>query len=89
MALISRPGGPKENTTASVTVYDPENCMSADAWATALMVIEIGDALKLADKHKVAAYFIYKDDAANKGYVVKESREWATFFNKDTKGTQK
>lgn len=82
-------GGPKENTTASVTVYDPENCMSADAWATALMVIDIEEALRLANKNNVAAYFIYKDDVGNKGYVVKESRAWATLFKKDVKGTQK
>lgn len=51
-------GKPVKSQTASVTVIDEESTMRADALATALMVMPVEDALRLADRHDIAAYFI-------------------------------
>ena len=51
-------GKPVKSQTASVTVIDEASTMRADALATALMVMPVEDALRLADRRDIAAYFI-------------------------------
>ncbi|MEJ2315904.1 MAG: FAD:protein FMN transferase [Gammaproteobacteria bacterium] len=56
-------GKPVKSRTASVTVIDNSSTMRADALATAFMVIPTDDALRLADRHDIAAYFIILGEA--------------------------
>ncbi len=51
-------GRPITNRLASVTVVAPD-CMSADGWATALMVLGEQKGLALAQAQGLAAYFIF------------------------------
>jgi thiamine biosynthesis lipoprotein len=55
-----RIGRPIQNGVASVTVLHPE-CMAADAWSTALMVLGPLDGLALAESQQLAAYFIVNE----------------------------
>lgn len=48
---------PVTHNTASVSVVH-ESCGLADGWATALLALEPKEALNLAEKHKIAAFFI-------------------------------
>ncbi|MFQ5792215.1 MAG: FAD:protein FMN transferase [Acidobacteriota bacterium] len=56
-----RTGFPIRHRTASVSVVEPD-CVRADGWATALLVlgVEAGDAL--ARKHDLAALFLVRED---------------------------
>ena len=54
-------GKPVKSQTASVTVID-NTTMRADALATAFMVMPPDEALRLADRHDIAAYFIVLGD---------------------------
>ena len=54
-----RTGRPVEHRLASVTVFHPESCMIADAYATALMVMGPEKGPKFAEKQGILAYFIY------------------------------
>ena len=58
-----RDGQPITNNVASVTVLHPE-CMWADAWSTALMVLGIEKGLALAEQLQLPAYFIRRDAGA-------------------------
>ena len=51
-----RTGRPVENGVVSVTVIH-EECMLADAWATALMVLGVSDGMALAERHGLAVCF--------------------------------
>lgn len=53
-------GRPVIHNPASVTVIT-EDCLSADAWATALTVIGTGKGMELANSLQMAVMFIYKD----------------------------
>lgn len=53
-------GRPINHSLASVTVI-ANTATQADAWATAFDVVGLERAKSLADKHQLAAYFIYKD----------------------------
>jgi FAD:protein FMN transferase len=53
-------GAPLENGVASVTVLAP-HCMTADAWATALMVTGPGPGLALARSAGLEAIFVLED----------------------------
>lgn len=59
--MDSRKKTPVENDLASVTVAAP-NCMSADAWATALMVKGLEAGIALANRHQLDAVFIQRKD---------------------------
>ncbi len=61
-------GGPLLRSPASVTVIHA-NCMSADAWATALMVKGSVEGAVMAQKYKIDALFIDRD-----GDALKETR---------------
>lgn len=50
-------GGPIDNAIAAVSVVAP-NCMEADAWATALMVLGPKQARALAEKHAFDALLV-------------------------------
>lgn len=52
-----RSGSPVRNGTTQVTVLH-RDCMIADAWATALMVLDAGDALALAERRDLAARIV-------------------------------
>lgn len=68
-----RSGLPLVNTLASVTVIHPE-CMFADAWATALMVLGFSAGLALAEKLQLCALLQGHDDAGN--WTEATSRAW-------------
>ncbi|WP_420583764.1 FAD:protein FMN transferase [Ruegeria sp.] len=53
-------GRPITHHTTSVTVL-AENAMLADAWATAMLALGQEKGLELAEKHKLAVYFISRD----------------------------
>ena len=57
-----RTGEPVKHLLASVSVLHPEN-MLADAWATALNVLGPEEGLKVANQHKIAAFFIIRQNA--------------------------
>ena len=54
-------GLPVINKTTSVTIA-AKNCISADAWATALMVMDRKDAITLADQMSIDAYICERSD---------------------------
>lgn len=54
-------GGSVRHGLASVTVVAPQ-CMTADAWATALMVLGLEKGYQLAKSQKLAAFFIIRTD---------------------------
>jgi FAD:protein FMN transferase len=75
-------GHPKENLTASVTVFRKSDCISADAWATALMVSDFKKALELSEAEGIAAYFIYKENVKDSKYMVHKTSAWINTFEK-------
>ena len=58
-----RTGRPVENRLASVSVI-AEDCMTADAWATALMALGLDRGFELAEREGLAAYFVYRQGDA-------------------------
>lgn len=73
-----RSGRPIENNIASVSVFDPDSTMRADAWATALMVSEnLIEAQELIKKNNLAAFIVYRNDEDLKTY---ESEFWVQEF---------
>lgn len=60
-ALDYQTGSPVDHKLISVSVLSPRNCMEADAWATALMVLGPVKGLQLAKELGIAAYFIYEE----------------------------
>lgn len=72
-SLDARTGWPVSHALRSVTVVAP-TCEEADAWATALMVLGPGEALRLADEKGIAAYLLVDD--GNGDLEVKTSRHW-------------
>lgn len=57
-------GYPVQHSLLSATVIAPD-CMTADAYATAFMVMGIDKSLQLAEKLQLNAYFIYAVDSVN------------------------
>ena len=55
-----RTGAPLQNEVASVTVLAPR-CMTADAWATALMVMGVEAGLEAARAHGFDVIFVLQD----------------------------
>ena len=74
--IDGRTGSPISHTTASVTVLH-ENTMLADAWATALMVLDYDSALELAEQQNIAALFTIKKTA---GFELKPSRAFPSLI---------
>ncbi len=59
-------GYPVQHSLLSATVIAPD-CMTADAYATAFMVMGVDKSLQLAEKLKLNAYLIYAVDSVNTG----------------------
>ncbi len=76
--LDPRTGYPIKHQTASVTVL-AQNAMLADAWATALLVLGKDEGLKIAEKHNLAAMFIFKD--ANKSTPQNQADNFAVLMS--------
>ena len=58
-------GYPVQHSLLSATVFAPD-CLTADAYATAFMVMGIEKARKIVERHpEMEAYFIYNDDAGS------------------------
>ena len=57
-------GYPVQHSLLSATVIAPD-CMKADAYATAFMVMGIDKSLQLVEKLQLNAYFIYAVDSVN------------------------
>ncbi|MBE6298066.1 MAG: FAD:protein FMN transferase [Bacteroidales bacterium] len=66
-----RTGYPVEHTLLSATVI-ADNCATADAYATAFMVVGIEKAMELCRSYNIDAYFIYQDDNGNMGTLITE-----------------
>ncbi|PIP95906.1 MAG: hypothetical protein COW00_01575 [Bdellovibrio sp. CG12_big_fil_rev_8_21_14_0_65_39_13] len=77
-----RTGKPIEHTLASASVVDPESCMVADSWATAMMVMGPELAMRTSTDLGMAVYLIYKldTDKANLKFLTFESPEWKKLF---------
>jgi thiamine biosynthesis lipoprotein len=60
--LDARTGKPVEHSTTSVSVSAP-TCVSADGWATALLILGPQEGAKLAEKHGVSAIFLTEQPA--------------------------
>ncbi|BCE02349.1 FAD:protein FMN transferase [Marinicellulosiphila megalodicopiae] len=69
-------GYPINHHLASVTVLS-EDCATADAMATALMVMGGEDGLKFANEHNISAYFIVK---TKQGFDQFESSAYQQYF---------
>lgn len=67
-----RTGYPVEHSLASVTVVG-ETCMNCDAIATCLMVLGPEEGYNWAKEHKIAAYFIVKEEH---GFSERYSPQW-------------
>lgn len=72
-------GKPVAHTLASVSVATDDSCMEADAWATALMSLGFKEGSELAEKLKIAAYFVYKLDSQD-NFVSKGTTEFNKLF---------
>lgn len=59
-------GYPVQHSLLSATVFAPD-CMTADAYATAFMVMGIEKSLQLAEQLHLDAYFIYAVDSVKTG----------------------
>ena len=71
--LDPRIGRPIRHRLSSVSVVHPQ-CMVADAWATALIVLGPEEGLKLAAERGLAAYFLIRDDQG--GFVQESTQEF-------------
>lgn len=68
--IDSRTGKPITHKLASVTVLN-ESCMIADAYATAINVMGPEKGFEFAEKMKLPAYFIVRD---NKGFIKRSTK---------------
>ena len=73
-----RTGYPIEHRTASVTVIH-KDCGTADALATAFMVMGLEKGIKVADTNGIAAYFISR---GSKSFTAKASAAFTTYMLK-------
>jgi thiamine biosynthesis lipoprotein len=62
-----RSGHPVSNGTCSVTVVH-EECMQADAWSTALMVLGHGEGMPVAEREQLAAQWLVREDGGMREY---------------------
>lgn len=71
-----RNGHPVRHKLASVTILHP-SAMTADALATAMMVLGEKKGYELAQKHQIAAFFIFK---STQGFEEKSTDAFIQFF---------
>ena len=75
-------GRPITHRTTSVTVI-ADNAMMADAWATAMLALGQEKGMELAEKHKLAVFFISRDvTSGEEAYITVQSSAF-----KDALGT--
>ena len=73
-------GYPTMNTLLSASIFAPD-CMTADAYATACMVLGLEESFKLIDSNpELEAYFIYSD--SNGQLATKMTEKTASFLVK-------
>lgn len=83
-------GKPVEWIMASVTVLHPTSCMKADTWATALMALGPEKAMEVANKFKIAAYFIYNPTGnVEEKFVEKSTQYFEDMINPPTEKEEK
>lgn len=70
-AINFKTGEPVNHTLASVSVVH-DNCMDADSFATALMVMGVEKGMELAEELNLAAYFIYRPAGREEGFFVEK-----------------
>ena len=66
-----RSGYPVQHTLLSATVI-ADNCATADAYATAFMVLGLDKALEICKKNDIEGYFIYSDNDGNLAVIETE-----------------
>ncbi len=59
-----RTGSPVAHTLLSATII-ADDCITADAWATACMVVGLDEAKRLIEENNLEAYLIYHDGTQN------------------------
>jgi thiamine biosynthesis lipoprotein len=76
-SINPKTGFPSRNTLLSTTVL-ANDCMTADAWATAFMVMGLEKSIETLEKHKeLDAYLIYGDDIGRyQAYLSKKMRRY-------------
>ena len=73
-----RSGYPIQHSLLSATVI-ADNCATADAYATAFMVLGLEDAVEICNANNIEGYFIYSDD--NGDLQVAETEGFKKFHN--------
>ena len=73
-----RSGYPIQHSLLSATVI-ADNCATADAYATAFMVMGLEDAVEICNANNIEGYFIYSDD--NGDLQVAETEGFKKFHN--------
>lgn len=74
--LNPQTGWPVKHNLKSVTVLHPSNA-TADAWATAFMVLGVEKSLELAERHQIKVLFISK---ATNGFITQLSSEMRAYL---------
>ncbi|MDR0699058.1 MAG: FAD:protein FMN transferase [Tannerella sp.] len=72
-------GYPSEQTILSATIIAPD-CMTADAYATAFMVMDVETATRMAEKIPEIEYHLIYSDSINGGYKFKSSERMKTML---------
>lgn len=73
-----RSGYPIQHSLLSATVI-ADNCATADAYATAFMVMGLEDAVEICNANNIEGYFIYSDD--NGDLQIAETEGFKKFHN--------
>ena len=74
-AMAGRTGQPVAHDLASVTVLHA-NCMTADAWATALFVLGVEEGRALAEREGLGALFLSPDPQVEGQYIHVTTSAW-------------
>lgn len=61
-----RTGAPADHEATCVSIV-ASDCLTADAWAKALMVLGPTDGMRLADQRGIAAYYVIRESSAGDG----------------------
>lgn len=76
-------GRPVTHATTSVTVI-ADSAMMADAWATAMLVLGLGEGLRVAEEHSLAVFFVERDvQGGEDAYMTAQSSEFSNLLEKD------
>lgn len=76
-------GRPVTHATTSVTVI-ADSAMMADAWATAMLVLGLGEGLRVAEEHSLAVFFVERDvQGGEDAYMTAQSSGFSDLLEKD------